>query len=47
MAESEIVLISFNKYVKHDLNECNLHHCFRSVSKELVIDGQPSEIFQP
>ena len=43
----ETVLISFDKFVKHDLNECNLYHGFRSFSKELVIDGQPSEIFQP
>ena len=28
-------------------NKNNLYHGFRSFSKELVIDGQPSEIFQP
>ena len=43
----EAVLISFDKFVKHDLYECNLYHSFRSFSKEFVIDGQPSEVFQP
>ena len=43
----EAVLISFDKFVKHDLDECNLYHSFRSFSKEFVIDGQPSEVFQP
>ena len=43
----EIVLILFNKFVKHDLNERNLYHSFRCFCKKLVIDGQPSEIFQP
>ena len=43
----EAVLISFDKFVKDDLYECNLYHSFRSFSKEFVIDGQPSEVFQP
>ena len=43
----EAVLISFDKFVKHDLDECKLYHSFRSFSKEFVIDGQPSEVFQP
>ena len=43
----EAVLISFDKFVKHDLYECNLYHSFCSFSKEFVIDGQPSEVFQP
>ena len=41
------VLISFDKFVKHDLDECNLYHSFCSFSKEFIIDGQPSEVFQP
>ena len=45
--QSEAVLISFDKFVKHDLDECKLYHSFRSFSKEFVIDGQPSEVFQP
>lgn len=44
---SEAVLISFDKSVKHDLDECNLYHSFCGFSKEFVIDGQPSEVFQP
>ena len=40
-------MISFDKFVKHDLDECKLYHSFRSFSKEFVIDGQPSEVFQP
>lgn len=44
---SEAVLISFDKSVKHDLDECNLYHNFCGFSKEFVIDGQPSEVFQP
>ena len=43
----EAVLISFDKFVKHDLDECNLYHSFCGFSKEFVIDGQPSEVFQP
>ena len=43
----EAVLISFDKSVKHDLDECNLYHSFCGFSKEFVIDGQPSEVFQP
>ena len=46
-AALEAVLISFDKFVKHDLYECNLYHSFRSFSKEFIIDGQPSEVFQP
>ena len=45
--DSEAVLILFDKFVKHDLYECNLYHSFCSFSKEFVIDGQPSEVFQP
>ena len=45
--DSEAVLISFDKFVKHDLDECDLYHGFRSFSKELVINSQPSEVFQP
>ncbi|MBW9199073.1 hypothetical protein EVD32_04060 [Bacteroidales bacterium SW299] len=44
---SEAVLISFDKFVKHDLDECNLYHSFCGFSKEFIIDGQPSEVFQP
>lgn len=44
---SEAVLISFDKFVKHDLYECNLYHSFCGFSKEFIIDGQPSEVFQP
>lgn len=44
---SEAVLISFDKSVKHDLDECNLYHSFCGFSKEFIIDGQPSEVFQP
>ena len=47
LRDSEAVLISFDKFVKHDLDECKLYHSFRSFSKEFVIDGQPSEVFQP
>lgn len=43
----EAVLISFDKFVKHDLDECNLYHSFCGFSKEFIIDGQPSEVFQP
>ena len=43
----EAVLISFDKSVKHDLDECNLYHSFCGFSKEFIIDGQPSEVFQP
>ena len=43
----EAVLISFDKFVKHDLDECDLYHGFRSFSKEFVINSQPSEVFQP
>ena len=43
----EAVLISFDKFVKHDLYECNLYHSFRSFTKEFIIDGQSSEVFQP
>ncbi len=42
----ETVLISFDKFVKHDLDECNMYHSFHSFSKEFVIDGEPSEVFQ-
>ncbi|WP_239465861.1 YjbQ family protein, partial [Bacteroides gallinaceum] len=42
----EAVLISFDKFVKHDLDECNLYHSFCGFSKEFIIDGQPSEVFQ-
>ena len=45
--DSEAVLISFDKFVKHDLDECNLYHSFCGFSKEFVIDGQPSGVFQP
>lgn len=47
IADLEAVLISFDKSVKHDLDECNLYHSFCGFSKEFVIDGQPSEVFQP
>lgn len=43
----ETVLILFDKFVKHDLNECNQYHSFRSLSKKFIIDSQPSEVFQP
>ena len=46
-SNSEAVLISFDKFVKHDLDECNLYHSFCGFSKEFIIDGQPSEVFQP
>lgn len=46
-ATLEAVLISFDKFVKHDLDECNLYHSFCGFSKEFIIDGQPSEVFQP
>ena len=46
-ADLEAVLISFDKFVKHDLDECNLYHSFCGFSKEFIIDGQPSEVFQP
>ena len=36
---SEAVLISFDKFVKHDLDECDLYHGFRSFSEEFIIDG--------
>ena len=45
--DSEAVLISFDKFVKHDLDECDLYHSFCGFSKEFVIDSQPSEVFQP
>ena len=35
----EAVLISFDKFVKHDLDECDLYHGFRSFSEEFIIDG--------
>ena len=35
----EAVLISFDKFVKHDLDECDLYHDFRSFSEEFIIDG--------
>ena len=35
----EAVLISFYKFVKHDLDECDLYHGFRSFSEEFIIDG--------
>ena len=41
----EAVLISFDKFVKHDLYECNLYHSFCGFSKDFVIDCLPSEIF--
>ena len=37
--ELEAVLISFDKFVKHDLDECDLYHDFRSFSEEFIIDG--------
>ena len=37
--ELEAVLISFDKFVKHDLDECDLYHGFRSFSEEFIIDG--------
>ena len=37
-------MISFDKFVKHDLYECNLYHSFRSFTKEFIIDGQSSEV---
>ena len=39
MEDSEAVLISFDKFVKHDLDECDLYHGFRSFSEEFIIDG--------
>ena len=38
-AHLEAVLISFDKFVKHDLDECDLYHGFRSFSEEFIIDG--------
>ena len=38
-ADREAVLISFDKFVKHDLDECDLYHGFRSFSEEFIIDG--------
>ena len=35
----EAVLISFDKFVKHNLDECDLYHGFRSFSEEFIIDG--------
>ena len=35
----ETVLILFDKFIKHDLNECDLYHGFRRFSKEFIIDG--------
>ena len=37
-SDLEAVLISFDKSVKHDLDECNLYHSFCGFSKEFVIE---------
>ena len=43
----ETVLILLNKFVKHDLYECNLHHGFCCFRQELIINCEPSKVFQP
>lgn len=43
----KLFLNLFNKFVKHDLDECNLHHGFCRFRQKLIVDGQPSEVLQP
>ena len=36
-----------NNFVKHDFAESKLNHSLCSISMELVVYRQPSEVFQP